>query len=138
MGKTKVTLDTNILISAMGWEGNPKEVFSKIINKEIDLIVSNTQFDEFSRVLDYPKFEFTEEQKNKFMKLILKVATFVKPVEKIDIIKQDPDDNMILECAIAGKADHIITGDPHLLELKEFRGIKIVTAKKFLDELNKN
>lgn len=99
MGKTKVTLDTNILISGLGWKGNPKKIFNKVINREIELVISNNQFEELSRVLDYPKFEFTEEQKNRLKKLILEIATFVKPLEKIDVIKEDPDDNMILECA---------------------------------------
>ena len=135
MGKTKVTLDTNILISALGWEGNPKEVFNKIINNKVELIISDDQLDEFLRVLDYPKFEFTEEQKDRFKKLILEAATFVKIIEKIDIIKEDPDDNLILECAVAGNVGYIVTGDPDLLNLKEFRGIKIITAKDFLKEV---
>ena len=59
MGK-KVVLDTNILISAFGWGGNPKQIFNKIIGKELELITSSEQFEELSKVLDYPKFNFTE------------------------------------------------------------------------------
>ncbi len=121
MGKAKAALDTNILISALGWYGNPRKVFEKAVNGEIELIISEEQFNELSDALDYPKFEFTEEQKDRFKALVLAVATLVKPVEKIDAIKQDPDDNMILECAVAGKAGFIVTGDTDLLELKEFR-----------------
>ena len=135
MGKAKVTLDTNILISALGWKGNPNKVFSKIVNGELELIISDEQFAEFSEVLDYPKFQFTEEQKERFKSLILEIATFVKSMEKIDAIKNDPDDNMVLEAAVAGKAGYIVTGDPDLLELKEFRDTKIVTAKRFLEEI---
>lgn len=134
MGKTKATLDTNILISALGWKGNPKQVFDKVINGEVELILSDEQFAELSEAIEYPKFAFTKEQKDRFKALVLEVATFVKPVEKIDAIKQDPDDNMHLEAAVAGNVEYIVSGDPDLLELKEFRGIKIVTAKKFLDE----
>jgi len=54
---TKVTLDTNILISALGWRGNPHRILQKVINKEIELFVSHEQFEELARVLDYPKFE---------------------------------------------------------------------------------
>lgn len=135
MGKTKATLDTNIFISALGWKGNPNKVFGKIVDGKVELVISNEQFAELSEALDYPKFQFTDEQKDRFKSLILEIATFVKPVEKIDIIKNDPDDNMILEAAIAGNADYIVTGDPDLLELKEFRGIKIVKAKEFLEEI---
>jgi putative PIN family toxin of toxin-antitoxin system len=135
MVKTKATLDTNVLISALGWIGNPKQVFDKIVDKEIELIISDEQFNELSQALEYPKFQFTKEQKDRFKSLILEIATFVKPIEKIDVIKKDPDDNAILECAIAGKADYIVTGDSDLLGLNKFRGIKILTAKKFVEEM---
>ena len=99
------------------------------------MAISGTQFEELSEALNYPKFQFTEEQKGRFKSLILELATFVKPVENIDIIKEDPDDNRILECAVAGNVDYIVTGDPDLLDLKEFRKIKIRTAKEFLEEI---
>lgn len=134
MGTTKATLDTNILVSALGWEGNPKLVFSKIVDNEVELIISYEQFSELSRVLNYSKFQFTEEQKSRFKSLIVEIAKFVESTEKLDVIKTDPDDNMIIETAIAGNADYIITGDPDLLNLKEFRGIKIITARAFLEE----
>ena len=134
MGK-KATLDTNVLISALGWIGNPRKVFDKVVNGEIELLISDEQFDELSEVLEYQKFKFTDEQKTRFKALILELATFVKPVEKIDVIKGDPDDNRILECAVAGDVDYIVTGDPDLLVLKEFRGIKISSPKDFVKEL---
>lgn len=134
MGKTKAALDTNILISALGWEGNPKQVFVKALEGEIELMISDKQFDELERVLDYPKFRFTEEQKKWFKDLVLSIATLVKPTEEINVIKEDPDDNMVLECGVAGNVNYIVTGDTDLLKLKEFRGIKIRTAKDFLKE----
>ena len=111
MVKTKITLDTNLMISALGWKGNPKRVFEKIVSGKVELVVSSEQFNESSEVLDYPKFGFAEEQKNRFKSLILEIATFVKPVEKINLISSDPDDNMHLEAAIAGNAEYIISGD---------------------------
>ncbi len=135
MGKTKATLDTNILISALGWKGNPKQVFNKITSGEVELVISDEQFSELSEALEYPKFEFTKEQKDRFKVLILGIATIVKPVEKINVIKEDPDDNMHLEAAVAGNVKYIISGDSDLLELNEFRGIKIITAKEFLEEI---
>ena len=134
MGKKKVILDTNILISALGWRGNPKKILDLIVEGKIEIFTSESQLRELSKVLDYPKFEFTGEQKDRLKSLILNISTIVKPVEKINVISKDPDDNMILECAVAGDVDYIVTGDPDLLILKEFRGIKIVKAKEFLDE----
>jgi len=63
LGTRKVTLDTNILISALGWKGNHHQILQKVIDGEIELFISYDQFDELSRVLDYPKFDFTDEQK---------------------------------------------------------------------------
>ena len=133
MGKTKATLDTNILISALGWLGNPHKILEKVINKEIELIISDKQFEELSNTLDYPHLDFTQEQKDKIKSIITELATFVNPQETLNIIKSDPDDNAILECALAGNAEYIVSGDPHLLDLKEFRGIKIITASQFLE-----
>ena len=133
MGKEKVVLDTNIQISALGWKGKPNQIFDKIVKKKVELVISDKQFNELSEVLDYPKFQFTEEQKDRFKSLILEIATFVKPLEKIEVIKNDPDDNMHLEAAVAGNVKYIVTGDPDLLDLNEFRGIKILTPKEFLE-----
>ena len=71
MGKTKVTLDTNILISALGWDGIPRQVLGKIIGGEVELFVSDGQFSELSEAMDYPKFQFTEEQKDRLKSLVL-------------------------------------------------------------------
>lgn len=132
MGKKKVVLDTNILISAIGWKGHSKEILNKCEKEELILITSLEQFEELSKVLDYPKFNFVEEQKNKFKNLILEIAEFYSIINKINIIKEDPDDNIILETAIIGKADYIITGDSHLLKLKNFRNIKVIKPSEFI------
>ena len=135
MGK-KIVLDTNILISAFGWEGNPKEIFRKILNKEFELIISYKQIQELQRVLNYPKFKFTNEQKLRFMNVILEIATLVETHNGIDIIKEDPSDNIILESALENNVEFIITGDEHLLKLKSYGKIKIVTASEFLQLFN--
>lgn len=132
MGKKKVILDTNILISALGWKGNPRAIFNKVINGKIELIISFKQIGELLRVMEYPKFKFSKEQKDRFLSILLEVSTLVTTTSKLDIIKEDPDDNLILEPANEMKIDYIISGDEHLLKLKEFKGTKIVTAKQFL------
>ena len=69
---------------------------------------------------------------------ILEMSEIVEPKEKFDIIKEDPEDNIIIECAVEGKVDYIITKDTHLLNLKEFKGIKIITSKDMISLLTKN
>ena len=132
MGQTKVVLDTNILISALGWNGKPNRIFQRCIDKELELIICQEQIEEVLRVIEYPKFSFTKEQKELFISIILEIATLVEITGKVDIIKKDPDDNIILEAALVGNVCCIVSGDPHLLELKTFADIKIMTASEFL------
>lgn len=132
MGKKKVVLDTNILVSALGWHGNPHQIFEECIFGEIELVISEQQLDELRRVLNYPKFSFTQEQKDTFLSLVLEIGTLVELQGKVHVIIDDPDDDIILETALLGSAVCIVSGDPHLLRLKKFVGIPIVTASEFL------
>lgn len=132
MGKTKVLLDTNILISALGWNGKPRELFQKCLTHELELITSTQQLEELERVLNYPKFNFTELEKDTFLTIILEIATIVSIGGNLNIIKEDLTDNLLLETALVGNVNFLISGDPHLLNLKEFARIKIITANEFL------
>ncbi len=132
MGKTKVFLDTNILISALGWKGKPRVIFEKCLHGELELVTSPNQIEELKRVMDYPKFNFTEEQKAAFISIFLEMARMVKIPGKVKVIVDDPNDDAMLETAVVGNVDYLISGDPHLLKLKEFAKVKIVTASEFL------
>ena len=132
MGAEKVVLDTNILISALGWEGKPAEIFNKVLNKEVMLVISNHQLQELERVMGYPKFKFTKEEMVTFLDVIRKIAILVDVPGDLHVIKEDHEDDFILESAIVGKADVIISGDDHLLKLKEYGKVKIMTAADFL------
>jgi len=131
--RTKVTLDTNIVVSALGWRGNSHTILERVMQGKLELYLSYEQFEELSRVLEYPKFDFTEEQKMRFKALISSVATFVQPIE-LDVIKADPADNRVLECALVAKLDFIISGDDHLLSIRRFGRAKIMTASNFLNQ----
>ena len=132
MGKKKVVIDTNILISALGWKGKPNEIFRRALDAEFELIISQKQIEELREVMNYTKFSFTEEQKSRFITLLLNVAKVVEISNKLKVIKEDPDDDIILETAVENNVDFIISGDDHLLKLKEYSNIKIVTANEFL------
>jgi putative PIN family toxin of toxin-antitoxin system len=132
MGKKKVVLDTNILISALGWKGKPRQIFQKCISGHIELVTSKEQLEELQEVMDYPKFKFTKEQKTKFISIILDIAEVIKIKGDLKVIKEDPDDNMILETALVSDADYIISGDPHLLNLGGFNRINILKPSDFL------
>ena len=102
--------------------------------KEAELFISYGQFEGLARVLDYPKFNFTEDEKARFKGLISTIPVFVTPRTKLDIVKEDSSDNRILECALVAKADFIISGDEHLLALGKLEGTKIVSPDLFMRE----
>lgn len=133
MGKKKIILDTNILISALGWSGNERRIFEMFINKEFDVFISSKQLYEIKRVMDYPKFKFTENQKSAFLTLLSEAAIIHDTNLNLDIIKEDAEDNIFLELAFEVDADYIISGDYHLLKLKRFINTRIVTASEFLE-----
>jgi putative PIN family toxin of toxin-antitoxin system len=134
MGKKKIIIDTNNLISALGWEGPSKELFRQVIEKEHELFISVKQLTEIRRVIDYPKLGFTNDQKARFLEIISSVATIVETKTNLDIIKEDPDDNFLLECASEVNADYIISGDGHMKKLGQFRNTKIIKVSDFLKE----
>ncbi|MBI2659637.1 putative toxin-antitoxin system toxin component, PIN family [Candidatus Woesearchaeota archaeon] len=78
------------------------------------------------------KFQFPEESIQELIDILMIYCHVVDVTSKFDIVR-DKKDNKIVECAFDGKADYIVTGDPDLLVLKEFKGIKIVKAKDFLE-----
>jgi len=83
------------------------------------------------------KFKFTAEEVADARRRISAIARTVAPAVQLNVIKEDPDDDKILECAVTAGSDYIVSGDKDLLELKKFRGIEIVRASEFLEILQK-
>jgi len=130
MGK-KVIIDTNNFISALGWEGKSRELLRKVMGKEYDLYISVKQIREIKRVMNYPKFKFTEKQKKRFLKILFSIATIIDTKTKLDIV-EDRDDNMLLECAVEANADYIISGDKHIKKLKQYKGVRIISVSDLI------
>ena len=134
---TRITLDTNVLISASFWHGASEKIINKVENKELTLVLSEEILQEYNKVLEYKEIKEKIKEKDLEMKqALLRIGIIAEVIEvksKIDLIKEDPEDNKIIECAVDGKADYIITKDNHLLKHKEYKGIKILTPEEFLD-----
>ena len=133
MGKAKVVIDTNIFVSALlKPQSKERYIYKLALNGQIQLFISAPMLTELARVVDYPKFEIDPLEKESFLKNVSRVASFVEPKRQITIIKADPPDNRILECAVESRADYIITGDKHLKSLKHYSETKIVCPSEFL------
>lgn len=133
MGKKKLVIDTNIFVSAFGWGGKPRLLIEKVVSNEYEVYTSLNQFSEIKKVLDYPKLDFTEEQKLRIIMIINEITRIVN-TKGIPRISDDPKDDMILGIADVVAIDYIITGDDDLLRLKEYKGTKIVKISDFLKD----
>ncbi|MHB8777706.1 MAG: putative toxin-antitoxin system toxin component, PIN family [Anaerolineales bacterium] len=127
----RVVIDTNIIVS--GYLGGALEtIIVAWKSGTFTLIVSDAIANEYHAVLKRPKFKIKRAELDDFSALLLDRAEFVIPLETVNAILTDPTDNKFLEAAIAGKVNLIVSGDNHLLELKSFREIPIITAREFV------
>jgi 8-oxo-dGTP diphosphatase len=138
----RITVDTNVLVSSSFWQGDSNKILEKVENKELCLVLSNEIIKEFSRVLNYEEIQQKIRDKNLEMKRtiekIISISEIIEPKTKINVLKEDPDDNIILECALEGRADYIVTQDNHLLKLGNFQNIKIITPEELMNMLKSN
>lgn len=134
--KIKVVLDTNVIISAIGFGGKPRIILELVLTKNIQAISSNVLLAELEDVI-YKKFPLLASEFEIINKQLRKNFKIVKPKKSIHILKDEPD-NRVLEAAQEGKCQYIITGDKELLNLDSFERIRIITADEFLNILDKN
>lgn len=122
----RLVLDTNVVVSAVLSEGAPRRLLTRCIARESILLESPTTLQELAEVLQRPKFHLAEEEVERVLAAVASVAELIEPTSKLAVIHDDPDDDRFLELAIDGRADLIVTGDRHLLDIKAFRGIPIL------------
>jgi putative PIN family toxin of toxin-antitoxin system len=126
----RVVLDTNIYVSGLGYGGKPELVLDEMGLAEYTLLVSEDILMELEEVLSL-KFGWSPRSVASALTRIRDAAEMVSPQQTVSECA-DPDDNRILEAALEGEADCIVSGDKHLLRMKSFRGIQILTASDFL------
>ena len=122
----KFTLDTNFLVSATQWDHSAAhKLLEKFIRENHELFTTKEILEEFEEILKRD-FKYSNEESRNIIERVLQFLTLVTPTEKVIIVKEDPDDNKIIECAIESNSEYILSYDKHLLKLKEYQGIKIV------------
>lgn len=130
MIKSKVVLDTNIYLSAIIFGGMPRKVLELGFEEKIIVFISPAILLEIALKFK-EKFSWEEAKIIPTIQIISQLAKIIKPRKKIRFVKKDSSDNKIIELAAETKADFIITGDRHLLELKRFFRIKIMNPADF-------
>ena len=133
-----VVIDTNVIVSALLFGGNPGKLIDLWIENKIQPIASSEIIDEYLRVLAYPKFSLTEDEIGYLLyKQILPYFRIVKIRSRPTIVQLNPSDDKFIWCAHSAKVKVIISGDEHLLSLKSYNDISIITISAFLKSFQK-
>ena len=128
----RVVFDTNILISSYLWKGAPRRALDKVRTGPWVLLSSKDTVDEFIRVLAYEKFGLEPVEIEPLIADLRRISEFVQVRSKVQVIEEDSTDNIFLSLAVDGKANIIVSGDRHLLDLRAVRGIPILNVRSFL------
>ncbi len=134
----RVVLDTNTLISALLFSGTASRLVPLWQSRSITLLISKAILQEYLRTLAYPKFRLSDQEIRGVIEE--KLLPFVKTVQvkkHLTVVQRDPEDDKFLECAVAGRAKYLVTGDRDLLELGSYRGIMILPVGEFLDQIKR-
>ena len=127
----KIVLDTNVYISAAILGRVCEEIIQICRFSDLGVFISKDIINEIKNKLSH-KFLWQDDQINVFLESIMEFCEIVQVDEKISHIKDDPDDDRILECAVSADCDYIISGDKHLLKLRSYKEIKILNPADFL------
>jgi putative PIN family toxin of toxin-antitoxin system len=138
----KTVLDTNVLVSALLSEaGIPNQVLRQA-GLTYQLFISNEILEEAEEVLHRPRIrergQLTEDRIRQFLAILQTVAGIVPNPPSLQVIEDDPDDNIILGCALGAQADYLVSGDMHLKRLGSYEGIRIVSPSEFLVAIKEN
>jgi putative PIN family toxin of toxin-antitoxin system len=128
----KVVLDANIFISAFFWGGKPRMVLKRVIARIDELFITKEILDEINDVIRRSKFHADEHEIHYFINSIEEIANKIAVKRRINNGSRDKADNKYIECGISARADYIISGDIHLLELKNYETLEIVSANDYL------
>lgn len=139
--KTKVVLDTNIWISIFFNKILGDEFEELFRSEKIEIFISEKILKEIARVLEYPKIKSILEKSGiilrEVLEEILRISKVVNPKKKLEIVRDAPEDNKFLECAFESEAEYVISGDRHLLKLKKFGNVKIISARELIKKIKK-
>ena len=129
----KIVIDTNIFVSSFFWGGYPREIFERVINGLDELYITDEIIKEITSVMKSSKFTANSSEIEDYIKIIEKYSKKIVLKNSLESISRDKDDDKILQCGLDGDVDFIITGDKDLLVLIEYKTIKIMKPKEYLE-----
>jgi putative PIN family toxin of toxin-antitoxin system len=133
----RIVLDTNVIISAIIRNGEPRKLLEFGINGKYRILMSREILNEFSEVLQRPKFKTTVDEVTNIISALVKSSENVTIKSNLKVIASDPDDDIMINTAYDGKADYIVSGDSDIKSLRNFKGVKIVSVDEMLKILDR-
>ena len=127
MKPRRIVLDSNVIISGFLFGGHPVRLLDHAMAGSMACFMSLPMLDEIREVLQRPKFGLSPDQALTLAGQLHDLCEMVRPRKRVQVVAADPDDNAILECAMAASAEIIVTGDAHLLDLRQWHGIRILS-----------
>ena len=132
---TKVVLDTNVLVSAIMYGGKPRAIVEAALAGTIEMYISEAIVGELEGVLGRPQFGLSGQFVRSTIAELAALAEWVTPERHLDVVRDDPSDNLVLDCAVGAEADYLVTGDSHLLRLGMYGNVRIVYPQEFVQIL---
>jgi putative PIN family toxin of toxin-antitoxin system len=134
----RIVLDTNVTVSGLLWGGPPRQILEAARAEQLELFTSPALHAELAEVLARPRFarRFVDLQTDPTELLLgfAALAAIVLPEQIEPVVVADPDDDMVIACALKAGADIIVSGDHHLLDLKMYQKIPILDSRFFVEE----
>lgn len=131
----RVVLDTNVFVSGIFWKGDSNRIINLWKERAIQLVTSMAIVEELIRVLKDFKIQMPEAMTREWIVSIVENCIMIDPKKKINIC-HDADDNKFIEAAVEGEVKFIITQDKHLLKVKKYNDVEIITPKEFLKKFS--
>lgn len=130
----KIVLDTNVFISGIFFSGPPYQILKAWREGRMELLISDEIFSEYQRVGELLSNNFPKVDLGPFLELLAINTDIVMPEKLQEPVCEDPDDDKFFACALSGESKIIISGDKHLLKVSEYKGIKVLRPREFVDE----
>lgn len=135
MTHLRIVVDSNVIVSGFLFGGNPARVLGAVVGGKVRCFTSLQILDEVRGVLQRPKFGLSPEQALLFVEEFHLLCELVAPCTVLHVIDDDSADDRVLECAVEAEADAIVSGDTHLLNLRAWRNIRIMSPAGFIKEI---
>jgi len=127
----RVVLDTNVVMSAIFFGGDPKEIVRAAVSKRIELVATRAVVAEYQEIAERLHEYYPSVSYRRPLAILESVLTIVRPATLDGTVCRDPDDDAVIACALGGKAKVVCSGDDDLLVLNGYRGIEVMKPREF-------